>query len=173
MISLEQLIDATNYEWEETETGFAWVEDGNPLHVEIMNLEGGVVSVVNTECGSGIAIPETSLLTYGALAVDYVQFIEYANREDYTFTDVADAIMAMGCDYGFSGSDCGLGISLEYGAWLEIANGRYMIYDDYGFTYHAATPEGCKRAWAKRESNRQQIAWAEAEYAKKGAKNDL
>lgn len=162
-------MDATNYDWAITRNGYSWIEGDFELGVEIETLPGGRVRVTNTEHQAGIELTEAELLHYGAIAVDYVQFIDYARGEDYSFRDVADAIVAMGCDYGLTGSSQGLGISLAYGAWLEIANGRYRLFDEHGFELHAATPEGCAKAYAKLESYRQQREWASQQRKKENA----
>lgn len=169
MLTRTELIDATNYEWAVTRTGFTWIEGDTELGVEIETLPGGRVWVKNTEHDAGIELTESELLHYGAIAVDYVQFIDYARGEDYSFRDVADAIVAMGCDYGLTGSSLGLGISLAYGKWLEIENGRYRVWDEYGFELYAATPEGCAKAYAKMETYRQQREWADQQRKKENA----
>jgi hypothetical protein len=169
MILLEQLIDATNYEWAVTETGYAWIEGDHELGVEIETLPGGRVWVKNTEHDAGIELTESELLHYGEIAIDYVQFIDYARGEDYSFRDVADALVAMGCDYGFTGSSLGLGISLPYGAWLDIESGGYRLWDESGFEIHAATPAGCGKAYAKLTTYRQQREWAAQQREKENA----
>lgn len=169
MLTIEQLTDATNYDFTATGSGFEWVENGHSLGVTVSQLPGGDVVIMNGEYDAGVVVPEDRFLAVAKIAVDYVQFIEYARHGEYTFMELASALEAMGCDYGFIGSGGDLGISLEYGAWLEITDGRYLIWDADGFEYYAATPEGCARAWQRCLNTMKQVAWANQQREKANA----
>jgi hypothetical protein len=163
-MNMHELIDATNYEWREIENGYEWVEFGSPLGVQVVRHNESQWLIKNAETSnetlSGLLLSEEQLLHYGAIAIDYVQFIEYTVRLDYSFFDLADALLAMGADYGFMGSDLELGVSLPYGAWLEIESGIYRLWNSDGLTFFATTPAGCARAWQKMEAIRPQVEWA-------------
>lgn len=168
MITWQNLTDATNYEFRaggdsEYDT-YTWIEGMDcELGVEVRIKPGGsTVQVINTELEAGIELPVADLLRYGRIAIDYVQFYEYAREADYSFRDVGDALLAMGCGYGFTGSDMGLGIALDYGFWIDIALGNYRIWGENGMDYYAATPAGCATAWQRAMRENDVIAWAAA-----------
>jgi hypothetical protein len=161
-----ELTDATNYEFKHLDYDggdrYAWIEGMDcELGVEVRIEPGGTTAqVINTELEAGIELPIADLIRYGRIAIDYVQFYEYARGMDFSFRDVADALAAMGCGYGFSGSQLGLSIDVDYGFWLDIEAGRYRLWSEYGFEYHAATPAGCAKAYARAMSDMQVMNWA-------------
>lgn len=163
-----ELTDATNYEFKHQDHNggdkFVWIEGMEyELGVEVRIEKGGATAqVINTEFDAGIELPIADLLRYGRIAIDYVQFIEYGREENYSFRDLADALLAMGCGYGFTGSDLGLGIALDYGFWLEITGNGYRIFGENGLDYYAATPAGCATAWKRAMQENAVIDWATA-----------
>lgn len=166
MITWETVTDATNYEFRaggdsEYDT-YTWVEG---MHTDLgvmfkVPIAGDTLQVINTETNASITLSKSEAIKYARIAVDYVQFVEYASQEDYSFTDLADALLAMGCGYGFTGSDMGLGIALDYGFWLDIAPNHFRIWGENGMDYYAATPAGCGAAWQRAMQEKAVIAWA-------------
>lgn len=168
-----ELTDATNYEFKHRDylgrDAYAWIEGmGTDLGVEIrINAGGDIAQVVNTDIECGIELPIPDLLRYGRIAIDYVQFYEYARGRYSHFRQVADALLAMGCGYGFTGSSDGLGIALDYGFWLELNESGYRIMGENGMDYHAATPAGCAKAYARAMADMRVYDWATAQRKEK------
>jgi hypothetical protein len=162
----EELTDATNYEFAHVDylgrDAYRWIEGmGVDLGVEIRVDRGGQsVVVINTDIEAGISLSVTDLLRYGRIAIDYVQFYEYARGAYSHFQVIADALLAMGCGYGFTGSSDGLGIALDYGYWLVLTESGYQIMGEDGVDYYAATPAGCAKAYARAMQDRAVYAWA-------------
>jgi hypothetical protein len=159
-LTRDLLVDWTNYDWEERAPGFAWVEHGSEIGVRVVEQFNGQVWIVNEE-GKGWMLTFEELKRYGAIAIDFAQFAEYVESREH-FIVLADALLAMGADYGLCGSDMGLGVSLPYGAWLDYEGDTFRLWNSEGFEYFATTPEGCARAWQKLEAVRPQIEWANA-----------
>ena len=157
-LTRELLVDWTNYDWEARDFGLAWVEHGSEVGVRVLEQFNGQVWIVNEE-GKGFMLTLEELKRYGAIAIDFAQFAEYVESREH-FIVLADALLAMGADYGLSGSAMGLGVSLPYGAWLDYEEDAFRLWNSEGMEYFATTPEGCARAWQKLEALRPQLEWA-------------
>ena len=172
-----ELTDATNYEFKHLDYNggdrYVWIEGMSiELGVEVRIEKGGTTAqVINTELEAGIELPIADLLRYGRIAIDYVQFYEYARGRYSHFRQVADALLAMGCGYGFTGSSDGLGIALDYGFWLELNESGYRIMGENGVDYYAATPAGCAKAYARAMADMRVYDWATAQRKEKANAN--
>lgn len=166
MITWATLTDATNYEFRMGGTSeydtYTWIE-GMDYDLGVMfkvPKEGDTLEVINTETNSGVTLTKSEAIKYARVALHYVQFMEYAEMEEFTFKPLADALLAMGCGYGFTGSDMGLGIALDYGFWLDVEPNHYRIWGENGMDYYAATPAGCATAWKRAMEENAVFTWA-------------
>lgn len=156
MITREQLMDETNFDWGVLPNGeFAWFENEHDLEVRVYNkkYKSGSYHVFVRNRDSDWEIDlGTDWKPYLMTAIRYCQFGPY---EDWTrgsvehFWAMAKAIKEFGTEPDFAATQEGIHAHVgPENYFMEYVDGRYVIFDE-GCLAYAGTPKGVVKAYLK------------------------
>lgn len=156
MLTIGQLIDATNYDWRElSENQYAWFEGEHDLGVRVMPRKGPnnkhLVMVKNHLQDWEIELGK-DWEDWILMAMEYCQFDPHEDWQRGTpehFWAMAKAIKMFGEHQSFGGTADGIYAHVgPRSVFMEYANGRYDLYDS-GCHAYAGTPNGVIKAYEK------------------------
>ena len=156
MLTISELIDATNYDWQTVgQNEYAWFEEDYDMGVRVIARKGksnaNLVIVKNAQEDWEIEL-RNDWEKWIMVALEYCQFGPHEDWQRGTpehFWAMAKAIMMFGKHEAFGGTKDGIYAYVgPRMVFMEYVNGRYDLFDA-GCHAYAGTPAGVLKAYEK------------------------